>query len=150
METIMTRGDKYKAAIETHRQYDTLSIAAVGGMFAVTYGCYNLHKELSAIMYTKYFYIMGAAAIAILYLLYLKLSIYATIARNVARVLEKTDGLGVSEVYYLTTNDDKASKEAFEPYAVKRSFWSFSIKNLVFIIALGQFVALLISAFNTY
>lgn len=140
--------EKYKAALESHKHYDNISITSVAGMFAVTYGCYSLHKNLNDIIYTEYIFVMGVLAIIALYFLYYKLSTFALIARHVHQKLERQDGLGVSEVYYLYTQSDEESKKKFKPYAVRQlSGLSFSIRCLVALIALGQIIALLVTAF---
>jgi hypothetical protein len=141
------REEKYKAAIESHRHYDTLSITAIAGMFAVTYGCYNLHKELHNILNTNAIFFIGAVAIIFFYCLYYKLSNFALIARNVSRMLEKEDGFGVSEVYYISTQKDEDSIKKFAPYERKKiSGLSFPVRCFVFFIAAGQIITLLITA----
>jgi hypothetical protein len=146
---MVSTDEKYKAAIETHRHYDSLSITAIGGMFAVTYGCYSLHKDLHSIINTNHIFIIGAAAIAVLFFLYYKLSEFALIARNVSRMLESDDGLGVSEVYYLSIQKDAESVKKFTPYAIKQLYGlSFSIRNIVLLIAVVQIIVLCFTAFS--
>jgi hypothetical protein len=140
------REDKYKVAIETHKHYDTLSITVIAGMFAITFACYSLHKDLRGIINTNYIFFVGAAANLVFYFMYHKLSTFALIARNVSRMLELKDGMGVSEVYFLSTQKDQKSVSLFAPYAVKHlSGVAFSIRFFVFLIALGQSLALVIT-----
>lgn len=130
--------EKYRAALETHRHYDTLSITSIAGMFAVTYGCLSMHNDLEAPKNVNLILYAGVVALGLLYALYLKLSNYALVARNVSKELEKEDGMGISEVYYLFIQNDEESKKKREPYVVMKFNKLLSVRNLVASFALGQ------------
>jgi len=118
------RCDKYKIAIDTHKHYDTISTSVIAGIAALPLGVLSI-KWPSFIPYYKWvvpalFFIFET----LLLLLYLKLSWYATIARNTAAALEISDGPGVSQV--LKEMSDQ------EPYRPTTGYEPFlSIKQII-------------------
>jgi hypothetical protein len=146
----MNHEEKYKAALDSHKHYDSLSMTVVAGMFAVTYGSYSLQKDLINSPVSTLIYYVGAIAIVLLYLLYRKLSYLAIIARNVTRELELSDGSGVSEVYDWASRDDDDSKKKFLLYAIKKddneSLRLSSVRAIVGLLAFGQIFILLVSS----
>jgi hypothetical protein len=147
----MNRVDKYNAALDSHKHYDTLSISTVAGMFAVTYGCYSLHKDLKSILYTEYLFLIGVLALFLLLLLYGMLSRYALISRKVSEELEKGQDLGISEVFSMANAKDSEIEKKFERiYDVKWSFKRLSIRNIVLILACGQMIALITTAISLF
>jgi hypothetical protein len=139
---MLSREEKYKAAIETHRHYDNLSMSVVAGMFGVAFACFSLHKEIEKVMVARQLFFVGALAVLVLHLIYRRLSHYATVARDVSTILESKDGVGVSEAYSnLAFTDCRKGKKISISALV-------SIKSLVLAIAMALCTVLLVSGLS--
>ena len=82
---MLGHNEAYKAAIETHRYYDNVSLTVVGSMFAVAYGCFALFKDSRAAP----IFILGAGVVVMLWLVYERLLGFADHASNEAMRLEQ-------------------------------------------------------------
>ena len=148
------REEKYKAAIETHRHYDNLSLAIVAAQFGVTYGCYTLfaNQSLSSRLHAWQILVLGCFAIIALYFLYLRCAWHARIARNVARFLEvDPTSPGISEVLWRVKAGDITLAQQFS-----RTGWQVifgesqpTIKFLVLVFTVAQALSLAVSAWTS-
>jgi len=81
--------ERYKAAIDTHKLYDTVSIAIVGGMFAVTGASFLIYEKVGLNKLAVIVFIATALLLIPLLIIYRKSAFYANTARNVASVLKQ-------------------------------------------------------------
>lgn len=143
------RTAKYNAAIETHQRCDSISMALITGMLAISGFSVSLYNSMSPSPYASYIYIASGFVVFILYLMYRKSSNDARRARNVARALESNGSDGISYVLYnLAYGKDEAEKERLRTdYESKKPpLISLSIFRLVNYLAL-LLIAFLIAAF---
>lgn len=101
--------EKYKAAIETHKFYDTVSNSIVVGQITICGAAFYLFKEIKDTPIAYYPFIGAALCIGMLLLIYRKCAYYANVARNVAADIEADKPTaGVSLAF--KTNSHPASK----------------------------------------
>lgn len=141
------REAKYTAAIQTHRHCDTISMALVTGIIAVSGFSVSLYNTLSANCYVSYIFIAAATVNLMLYLMYRESSDNARIARNVARALESGDSEGISYVLYnLKYGNIAVKKKLADNFGSKRPpFFGTSIFRLVNYLAIVLILIMIIA-----
>lgn len=90
--------EQYKAAIDTHKFYDTISTSLIAGQITVSGAAFYLYKEIKGTLIETFPFIGAALCVVILLLIYRHCAYYANVARNVAAAIEEgnPDCLGVS------------------------------------------------------
>ncbi len=93
---------KYNAAIETHKRCDSISMALITGMIAISGFSVSLYNSVNSgcsysvgsNYYAPYIFLASALVVSILYFMYRKSADDARVARNVARQLEEEHSNG--------------------------------------------------------
>ena len=89
--------EKYKAAIEMHKFYDTVSTSIVVGQITMTGVAFYIYKEIKGTPIDYYPFVGVTLCVVVLLLMYRHCAYYANVARNVAVDLELgTTTTGVS------------------------------------------------------
>lgn len=101
--------EKYKAALEAHKHYDTVSIAIVGGQLAISGASFFIYEKIEGTPVDYLPFVITALCILILLSLYRHCAYFANVARNVAADLEQGKEIpGVSVAF--KTNSHPANK----------------------------------------
>ena len=133
--------EKYQAALNEHKHYDSLSLAVVTGMIITAGGAFSVAKD-AAIPHSFVFIAAMGVMISLMFL-YSSLSNYAGIARKVAANFERANpsSKGFSEVY-----DDKQLRNAYKQ-TKGQTYVTVLILGLFLFICLG--LAAIYSQYNT-
>lgn len=108
--------ERYKAAIDTHKLYDTVSMSIVGGMFAVAGASFLISEKVGSKNLVAIVFFTTALLLIPLLIIYRKSACYANTARNVASGIEmKECDLGVSQVL--------ADLEKYPKYKAEKHFY---------------------------
>ena len=97
--------EKYKAAIDTLKHYDTVSVGVIGGIFGVP--LFALSKTSAFPNKWELFVFMAASSFLVycLWQIYIKLAFFAAIARHLSARHEQSDCLmGISQAYVGTSD----------------------------------------------
>jgi len=81
--------EKYKAAIETHKFYDTISFSIVVGQLTITGATFYIYENIRGITVGYFLFPFTALCVLILLFIYKYCAKYANVARNVAAALEE-------------------------------------------------------------
>ena len=126
--------EKYKAAIETHKFYDTVSNSIVVGQITMSGAAFYLFKEIKGTPIAAYPFVGAALCIAALTIIYRRCAYYANVARNVAADLEaEIPTTGIS--FALKTNSHPVTKS-----------WRKGIYGAIHLLAAILIIGLLVTA----
>lgn len=110
--------EMYKAAIETHKFYDSISITLVGGLITVSGAIIYLLEKISTPYQKIGILVVGILVVSFLLLIYRKCAYYANVARNVSASIEDNScNVGVSIVL------KELDKAEYEKYRAKKSMF---------------------------
>ncbi|MEX0964400.1 MAG: hypothetical protein WDZ52_10235 [Pseudohongiellaceae bacterium] len=99
--------DTYRAAIETHRFYDTISISIVGGMITLSGATIYLLDKIEHRLDKMGTIIVSVAVLLLLLRIYRFSAYYANVARNVAAKIEGDEtNIGISTVLKKVRTDN--------------------------------------------
>jgi hypothetical protein len=113
----MDREKKYQEALETHKHYDTVSLAICTGIIAVVGACFGVYSNFKIPEFGALIFLAGAVIVWYLFRLYQNCATSALIARNVSAALEVDDlPYGVSYVLvHINEADHSELKDRFFP-----------------------------------
>lgn len=89
----------YKAAIDTHKHYDTVSLTIIVGIIGIAAGSIPLYKAEPIPRLSGFVFLIGVFLDLGLLWLYWRCSELALVARNVSTAIEKGKPIGVSTVF---------------------------------------------------
>ena len=137
------KAEKYKASIETHRFYDSISMTIVGGLVTVSGATAYLLEKIPSSNYSLKIGVLFASIFILFMLLciYKKTSFYANVARNVSSKIEKNEcDSGVATIL------KHLKEEEFREYRPDKSVWRCnSIYSIVHALCVGLIVAMVVA-----
>lgn len=142
--------ERYKAAIETHKHYDSISISCVAGIIGILPGCLLFAEKTKTPLQHQIIFTAGILLTVLLYSLYHLSSINAGIARNVARKIHSGYNYEISTAYYQCHfgTEDEIAIFRDEIWPKKGSLFHLSMFNLIywvtFLVIIGLILCLAI------
>lgn len=142
--------ERYKAAIETHKHYDTISISCIAGIVGVLPACLLILEKVPSHYPKQILFVAGLLISSVLYRLYYLSAHAANLARNVAREINASGTGEISTVLYKCHFGEKESiTEMRKTYWPKKGpIYKFNMYGLVFWLYLISFIGSVYCIFN--